>query len=190
MQEELPVRQATFGSATGWRSQWTPTHTAIVVERIAGATPEQLAKKYNYAPSTINNITSSTQGRALKREIHAHVLKTRIENYGERIAMLKTKILEHVEKFVDNEELEQKAPFAHFDRVLSAGRTLAQFDAPSALPSTVNNIQVNNPVNMNVSPELIASLTAALHQSEEVNKLHAAKSAELINAGGMEPAYG
>jgi hypothetical protein len=147
---------------------WMPVHNAIVMDRIAGMTLDEVAEKYNYEYSMISQICNSRNGRALVAQVNSRVLEEKYENFSEERKALIIKAADNLRKFLYNDELHERAPLLVVDHDRKILETLNNMD--KALPSSgsTTNIQVNV---MN-NPEKRDRLAEGLAEANRVRELH------------------
>jgi hypothetical protein len=161
---QVKRREAKFNHYSPKR--WHPEFDLIVYASFAGKSNVEIAKEFGYTPVHISNILSTVQADRIRNELRSKINDNVDDTITNRMKSISDKALERVEKFMNNDELFEKSPFAFVDRAMRA----ATLNKESSSDPKVN-ININSQVN-NIGNEAISRIASALEISNEVKQLH------------------
>jgi ElaB/YqjD/DUF883 family membrane-anchored ribosome-binding protein len=119
--------------------RWHPEFDLIILDSISGLDNIELGRKYGYTPQHISNILSTEEARKVKERVRTAIDKEIQGGVKERLSKVGEKVLEHIERFVeDDNNLAEKRPFEFIDRAVRIGEKVG------SLIGDVNKNVTNN----------------------------------------------
>jgi hypothetical protein len=149
---------------------WKPIHTQVVLDKISGMTIDQVAAKNGFNYSTIANIMRTRNAKQIMKSVEQTILNDGVADLPEAIKRIKIKAFKAMESFIDNEEFQQKSPFAFFDRAVKAVEVMSRIESPIVPVGNTNNTNVQ--LNIFDNSAHITALTSGLDKALEVSKMY------------------
>lgn len=149
---------------------WTPRHTAIVMDWIQGDTYTTLAERYNLSEGMIGTIVSSRQGKTIRAAVDQRVLAEKYDNIPEQRKQGIIKAQQRILEFLEDDELQARAPLLCAPLNI---RALDSFVAADKISPTINgNVTYNTQVNVLNSETKRDALAEGLRRAQLVEELH------------------
>jgi len=164
---------------------WKPHHTAIVMDRVAGATVTELADKYVLSEAMITAIATSRQGKILIANIEQRVLEQKFADLPETRKQGIIKAQQRILDFLADDELQQRAPLACAPVNLKAFESLTNADRHiTAVPGS--SVTYNTQVNILGSEVKRDALAAGLQRALLAEEMHKMITGESIDIEGAK----
>lgn len=145
--------------------RWHPEFDLIVYASFAGESNTDIARKFGYTPQHISNILCSEHAEKIRETLREKISDEGDKSIAARMKVTSDKAVERMEKFMNNDELFEKSPFAFIDRAMRA------IQITGASKEDNSKIVINNQTN-NIGTAAMDRIADALLASNEVKLLH------------------
>lgn len=126
--------------------RWHPWMDSLVLAKIAGATNEELAEKYEISIVHVSNILSTTQAQELIDKVRSELI-AQSSTVSDRLSKIRELSLKRIEEVLANDSLATNSPLSFVDRALRFFEMASENvkDKPAAGNTIINgNVLVAN----------------------------------------------
>lgn len=160
--------------------EWRPEYEAIVGLACTGLSFGEIGKRFGYTSVHVGNIVNSQMGKALQQIILDKLRKNNTEGLAERIDALKSKALERVERYINNDNYADASPLAMFDRSFKFLQGAHVLGSDRGEGNSGAAIQINNNKTVIVSTETSKAFAEGIASLSRIAELHAIEAGDII----------
>lgn len=154
--------------------KWEPWMEALVLAKMQGKSNAQLAESFDISIPHVSNILSTAQAEDIRQKLKVEISKM-FPDASIKIGSIREKALNHIDKFLDREDLAQAAPIPYIAQV----QGIMKMTFPEAEKSPMNVTNVQNNILLANGGELLDRIAKGLEGSKRVEEIHAVKVEQL-----------
>lgn len=174
------------GKSTQFKSyqpkRWLPWMEAAVRLSISGLSNSEVAAFFDVTPQHVSNILCTAEAEKIRGERRDEVINSD-KGFDARVAALREKAFQRMEKFIEMDSASQASPFMFVDRAMGIFKLTGAEMSPGGERDKEHSPGSSTVINGNVliaNPEIMDRIARGLEISNKVKEIHSGEPAEVV----------